>query len=137
MKLPITVAVTLFSAANAQLYSYDVIVEMGSSFEPQYGNMYVLLKSSEHTKNISLTSEPQQILPYWNYLSAAQSPIAAPALVSAFFQWVSTRPSEGIRIARVSLVPKYMEEPDRSAFTKFFCAEGIVYCNDVVPLYPC
>lgn len=129
-------AFALFAAANAQ-FLYDVHVQTGGPFNAQYGNMYVLLRSSQHANNISMSYQPQSIVPNYNYVSAAQSPIPAPQLSDASFQWVNRGPAQAIRVARLSLVPKYLQEPYRSQFTKSFCANGIVFPNYVVPLYRC
>lgn len=137
MKTQIAIAfLALFAAASAQ-FLYDVHVQTGGPFNPQFGNMYVLLRSPQHANNISLSYQPQQIVPNNNYVSAAQSPIPAPQLSDASFQWVNRGPAQAIRIARVSVVPKYLQEPYRTQFTKFFCANGIVFPNYVVPLYRC
>ena len=136
MKFLIAAVFALFAAANAQ-YLYDIHVQTGGPFNPQYGNMYVLLRSSQHANNISMSYQPQQIVPNYNYVSAAQSPIAAPELASASFQWLNPAPAQAIRLARVTTVPKYLQEPNRTQYTRFFCANGVVPPGIISPLYPC
>ena len=137
MKTMIAVVVLALAAAASAQYLYDVHVQTGGPFNPQFGNMYVLARSAQHANNISMSYQAQQIVPYYNYVSAAQSPIAAPQLNAVSFQWVNRGPAQSIRVQRVSLVPKYLQEPYRSQFTKSFCANGIVFPSYVVPLYRC
>ena len=132
-----SVALLLLAVGASGQFVYDVHVQTGAGFAPQFGNMFVLARSAQHANNISMSYQAQQIVPSYNYVSAAQSPIPAPQLSACSFQWVNRGPAQAIRVHRVSLVPKYLQEPYRSQFTKSFCANGILFPNYVVPLYRC
>lgn len=135
-KLILLVSFALVAGIGGQ-FVYDIQIRTGA-LKPQTGRLFVILRSPKHVNNISMSSQPQKLKPFTTYASAAQSPIAAPQLNGATFQWTTTnRTASAIAVKRVTVIPKYLKEPYRSQFTKNFCLNGIAFPNYVIPMQMC
>ena len=128
--------VVMAVSAGGQLM-YELRIKTGS-LKPQTGRMFVILQSPKHINNVSMSAWPQKLLPYSEYKSAAQSPIAAPQLTGCMFQWNTLeRQASPIEVKRVSVIPMYLQEPYRSQFTRSYCLRSPAYPRLVVPTYLC
>jgi hypothetical protein len=134
--LMLVLLVALTGVVAAQ-FVYDLHIQTGP-LKPQTGRLFVILRSSKQVNNISMSASPLKLKPFSIYSSAAQSPIAAPQVAGASFQWTTTnRTASAITIKKVTVIPKYLKEPYRSQFTKNFCLNGIAFPSYVIPMTIC
>lgn len=135
-KILLVVCLALVGVTGAQ-FLYDLKVTT-AALKPQNARVFIILQSKTQVNNVSMSSSPLKLKPFKDYASAAQSPIPAPQLMSASFQWTTTnRTASAIKIKRVTVVPKYLQEPYRTHFTKVFCVNGLAFPNYVIPMSRC
>lgn len=116
-----------FAFTLTQAYLYTITVRTGNGFQPTDGSLYIVLRSSNQANNVSLGGLTR-IVPNWSYIYRADSPIPAPQLSSAVFEWVNRQSKFGsITLKNVTVVPSYIQDPKlQSQYTKNFCAMGFI-----------
>ena len=130
--------VLLFATVTGQ-FLFHINVHTGPNFEPQDGIMTLNLKSSMYVHLIPIQNGTTRLTPLTDFSCDVDSMINGTDVEAASFDWSSfpQTASGPIVVEKATVIPVYMDEPERSNFTRNFCLTGQLNANYIYPMQKC